>query len=126
MTMFNLFALFILIGHSSLSWGIDKEIVKLGYDPRVDLISDKYQAGQFLIYDCEEGHWVCVLEEYFKNCQSNRSKEQQLPDELRYSCAPIGSFPNKISCFQRILFLTSQHHGNRFCIKDQWKLKAVN
>jgi hypothetical protein len=101
----------------------DQLQVKLTYDPLVDVISEKYEAGPYLIYDCQEKHWVCVLEPYFIACEDQRKMDSSLIENAKHSCAPIGKFPNKISCFQRQLFLTTHHHGDRFCIKDDWKQK---
>ncbi|MFL5784161.1 MAG: hypothetical protein ACJ76H_06100, partial [Bacteriovoracaceae bacterium] len=82
--------------------------------------SDKYLAGAFLMYDCEEGHWVCVLEEDYKACEKKRN-EESLKMTKDLSCAPIGQFPTKRSCFQRVLYLAGQAHGHRFCLLDQLK-----
>jgi len=95
------------------------------YDPAVDDISEKYEAGAYLIYDCEEKHWVCVLGPYFKTCREKREKDE-VSDSYLYTCAPIGEFPNKKSCFQRQLFLSTHNYGPRFCIKDYWKTKALD
>jgi hypothetical protein len=85
-----------------------------------DNISEKYFAGAFLIYDCEEKHFVCVLPEDYKTCEDQRekaikNKEKYLP------CAPLGEFPTKRSCFQRDLYLVGLAHGNRFCLLDELK-----
>jgi len=116
--------LFQLILIFSLKVFADDQLqVKLTYDPLVDEIADNYQAGPYLIYDCIEKHWVCVLEPYYTSCQEQRKKDLDLAEEFSHSCAPIGKFPNKVSCFQRQLFLTTHDHGDRFCIKDEWKQK---
>jgi hypothetical protein len=94
------------------------------YDPLVDDISEKYQAGAYLIYDCQEKHWVCVLQDDFKTCEEKRAKDN-LSESYLHTCAPIGEFPNKKSCFQRQLFLTTHNYGARFCVKDYWKAKAL-
>lgn len=98
--------------------------VLAGYDPKTDIISEKYEAGPYLIYDCQEGHWVCVLEEYYKECETKRARDLASAG-VKHSCAPIGIFPTKKSCFQRQLFLTTHNQGNRFCIKDSWKQKEL-
>jgi hypothetical protein len=102
----------------------EEEAVPDDFNPAVDNISDKYYAGSWLIYDCKEGHWVCVLEEYYKTCEDERkqgitAKEKHLP------CAPIGGFPTKRSCFQRELYLTGNAHGNRFCLLDELKKEEL-
>lgn len=89
-----------------------------------DRIADAYWAGAFLMYDCEEGHWVCVLKEDYKVCEEKREKAK-LNKEKNLPCAPIGEFPTKRSCFQRELFLSGQAHGHRFCLLDELKREEL-
>ena len=95
-----------------------------GYDPLVDIISENYEAGSYLIYDCEEGHWTCVLESYYTDCAQKRKRDLASTKET-HSCAPIGEFPTKKSCFQRQLFYTTHGFGQRFCMKDKWKARNL-
>lgn len=97
-----------------------------GFDPRTDIIADNYDAGPFLIYDCKEKHWVCVMEDFYKECGEKRTRDLASTEETTHSCAPVGEFPTKKSCFQRQLFMTTHNHGDRFCIKDDWKQKTEN
>lgn len=108
----------------TLALADDGEKILSGFDPSRDVISEKYFAGPYLIYDCEEKHWVCVMEDDFKECQKKRDEDKNNKKEI-LGCAPLGSFPTKKSCFQRQLFLTGQNHGTRFCISDEWKEKDV-
>lgn len=85
-----------------------------------DKIAENYWAGAYLMYDCEEGHWVCVLKEDYQVCVDKREKAK-LAKEKHLPCAPIGEFPTKRSCFQRELFLTGRAHGHRFCLLDALK-----
>ncbi len=100
----------------------EKELA--GFDPKVDLISEKYEAGPFLIYDCEDKHWVCVSEELSKECESKRNEDLKAK-KLNVRCASITKYPVKKSCFQRALFLTGKNHGTRFCIGESWKEKEI-
>lgn len=88
-----------------------------GFDPATDIISEKYEAGPYLMYDCVDKHWVCVMDSFYKECSVKRSKEviDKKPD---LSCAPIGRFPGKKACFQRQLYLTTHNHGSRFCLHE--------
>lgn len=100
----------------------EEEALPSDFEMKTDNISEKYFAGSFLIYDCEEKHWVCVLKEDYKTCEDKREasiekKERHLP------CAPIGEFPTKRSCFQRELYLVGQAHGHRFCLLDEIKVE---
>lgn len=93
------------------------------FNPRTDIIADNYEAGPYLIYDCQEKHWTCVSEPFYRNCEEQRKKSTQESLDV-HPCAPIGLFPTKKSCYQRILFLTTHNHGNRFCIKEDLRTKA--
>lgn len=117
---FKLTIFFLFI--SSLVYAVEKD--PAGFDPRKDVISEKYDAGAYLIYDCSEAHWTCVGESHFKMCEIER--KQDLEDKkIDLRCAPIGSFPTKKSCFQRQLFMVGQNFGKRFCLNDEWKQKEL-
>jgi hypothetical protein len=118
------FILFFLILAGAFAQEKEGPGVPVDFVLKNDTISDKYFAGAFLIYDCDEKHWVCVLKEDFTKCSENREKsigkrEKHLP------CAPIGEFPTKRSCFQRQLYLTGQAHGSRFCLLDELKKEEL-
>lgn len=116
---------FLLLLITQVAWSDDQLKSLAGFDPKVDIIADNYEAGPFLIYDCQEKHWVCVTAPYFKECEERRLKDG-VRSGTYHSCAAVGEFPTKKSCFQRQLFMTTHQHGSRFCIKDEWKNKAVN
>ncbi len=111
-----------LISSLSLADDVEKELND--FDPKVDIISENYEAGPFLIYDCVEKHFTCVMESYYKECGEKRAKDIH-ERKLDLSCAPIAEHLNKKSCFQKQLFMVSQNHGTRFCIGDDWKQKEI-
>lgn len=108
----------------SIAWADSRPKYLNDYDPATDVIAENYEAGPFLIYDCKERHWVCVLESYYKDCEASR-EEDQLLKKLELRCAPITKLSNKKSCFQQQLFLTSQNAGSNFCVGDEWKQKEI-
>lgn len=93
------------------------------FNPMEDLLSDKYEAGLHLMYDCKDGHWVCVSKSFYKECEESRAQGLAKKD-VRLNCAPIGAMASKKACYQRVLYLTTHNHGHRFCINDEWKEKA--
>lgn len=103
----------------------DGEKVLNDYDGKVDIISEKYEAGPFLIYDCVDKHYVCVLESYNKECGETRAKNIH-ERQLNLGCAPISEHLNKKSCFQKQLFMVSQNHGTKFCVGEDWKQKEID
>ena len=102
----------------------ERERIAAGYDAKVDVISEKYDAGAFLIYDCQEKHWTCVVKSYFEQCGKERD-EDMLEKRETLRCAPIGEFPTKKSCFQRQLFMTGQNFSTRFCNHDLMREREV-
>ncbi len=92
----------------------------------IEYLTDKYFSGPYLIYDCEERHWVCVSEENFNECQSLRNDDSKKFESYIHSCSPFGHFPTIESCNQRILFLTTHQHGQRFCVKEEWRSKNIS
>ena len=117
--------LMIIFGFLSVSaWSDSRPKFLNDYDPSTDVIAENYEAGPYLIYDCVEKHWVCVLESYYNDCVSARV-EDQLLKRLDLRCAPIAQLPNKKSCFQKQLYLTGQNVGPNFCVGDEWKQKEI-
>lgn len=118
--------LFLLLVFVSF-WGSAQEEgpkVPQDFSPKQDMIAENYWAGAWLMYDCQEGHWVCVLQEDYDVCVEKRAKAMTLK-EKHLPCAPIGEFPTKRSCFQRELYLTGQAYGHRFCLLDQFKREEL-
>lgn len=93
-------------------------------DDSSSLISEEYEEGRFLIYNCENKHWACVSRSDYNDCEKRREKDHENLESPFHSCAIFTEFPRKKSCSQRILFLTTHNHGTRFCLKDSWKLKT--
>lgn len=117
--------LFCVLIISGTALADDGEKALNDYDPRVDIISEDYEAGPYLIYDCAKKHYVCVLESYFKECEQKKLKDIALNKE-RVSCTPVSEHLNKKSCFQKQLLLVSRNHGTRSCIAAAWKQKEID
>ena len=98
--------------------------IKAGYDPVVDEIADNYEAGAFLIYNCVDKHWTCVLKSYHDQCKAQFNHDR-FGGKINLRCVPFDEAPTKKSCFQKQLYLVSQSHGTRFCVNDRWKEKEI-
>lgn len=120
--MFSKFTFFLFLLSLPLLAEENKDLA--GYDPVADNFSSKYEGGAYLIYDCVDKHWVCVLESYYLDCEKLRSEDLD-NNKLDLSCAPIGSFETKKSCFQRQLYMVSQNYETRFCIHPMMKQKEL-
>lgn len=96
---FNVVVVLFLIGMKTGSAKVEGDYVPLGYDPARDVISDSFIIGPHLIYDCLKKHWGCSI----KKCEKQK-------------CVFFKSFPNKKSCTQQQLYVTSRaYEGEIFC-----------
>lgn len=116
--------LFFLLISASAAFSETEELMPSDYDPKDDAVSEKYEAGAHLIFDCEEGHWACVLAEYSVECDDKREAAIK-KGEAFLPCAHLGKLPSKRSCFQKSLYLTGQAHGTRFCLLDSRKKEVI-
>ena len=119
--------LMLLAGANLLAQDILGQTSKLvtGFDPRRDVLSADYLAGPFLIYDCQNKHWVCVMEEFFEECRQLREEDKRFNKDTA-RCAPVGEFAVKFSCFQEQLRLTTNVDPSRLCVLENWKRKTIN
>ena len=60
-------------------------------------ISPYYRSGSFLIYDCKDGHFACVIQENFEDCKKLREKAILL-GSLNLVCAPLKKFKDRTEC----------------------------
>jgi hypothetical protein len=95
-----------------------------GYDPVEDSFSQKYEGGPYLMYDCVDKHWVCVLESYYTDCEKLRAVDIE-NKKFTLGCAAIGQFPTKKACFQRQLYMIGQNYETRFCIHPDMQQKEL-
>lgn len=91
-----------------------------------DIKDSLEEGGSWLIYYCAEKHWGCVSKEAFHECRNLQGKDDFNPERELSSCVPLGELPSKRGCEQRVQYLTTHNYGARFCIKDQWKNKAID
>ncbi len=77
-------------------------------------LSEKYNQGSFLIYDCKDSHWVCVVMEQFNDCKKQRDNEKEnLLTE--YSCAPLKEYSTKKDCFKAQKKLINSRDASLLC-----------
>ena len=60
-------------------------------------ISPYYRSGSFLIYDCKDGHFACVIQENFDDCKKLREKAKLLGSS-NLVCAPLKKFKDRTEC----------------------------
>ena len=74
----------------------------------------KYSAGDYLIFDCERGHYACVNEEGNTNCVEERNFVLEKKAKF-YPCAPLGKFASKRSCIENSYKIVDINAPRRFC-----------
>lgn len=79
-----------------------RNVIKSKNDPRFQIftnrvISEDYNEGTYLIYNCVDSYYVCADEGNFKSCQDKVDKENRENKEF-YSCLPVKGFADEKKC----------------------------
>lgn len=81
-------------------------------------INGKYEAGDNLIYDCEEEYFTCVNKISFEKCSEARAGQISL-NESKYTCAPLKEFNSKEECKKANYDMINRAMLRKFCYKPQ-------
>lgn len=76
--------------------GSRDQLQKAKEEPR---ISNKWYRGNYLIYDCSKGNYICVNDISFLTCGDQR--EADINERLtNLRCAPLKRFDSQEECFK--------------------------
>ncbi|MBL7664717.1 MAG: hypothetical protein JNM93_06255 [Bacteriovoracaceae bacterium] len=87
-----------------------------------DVISDSYVEGEYLMYDCREGHWVCATESNSLFCQE---QIKQMDDFANFMpCWSFKKHADIYQCMSEQQRLTNEAIRPTFCYKEwpRWYL----
>ncbi len=81
-----------------------RNVIKSENDPNFNIIksraiSKEYREGEYLIYDCENQHYVCVNRDSNKECENKHLKRIR-ENQSRFSCIPLKIFADEKTCFE--------------------------
>lgn len=79
-------------------------------------INGKYEAGDNLIYDCQDEYFSCVNKISFEKCVEARAGQITL-DEPKYTCAPLKEFTTKEECLKANYEIISRQMLRKFCYR---------
>jgi hypothetical protein len=80
-------------------------------------ITEKLKAGEYLIYDCQQGFYTCVDFDSYTNCQTRR-KHSADKKEKSLACAPLKKFNKKEECLQANYSVIEGGKKKRFCFPE--------
>lgn len=83
--------------------------------PRIDL---KYRSGGYLIYDCEDQHFVCVDARGFGQCDVDRQESRER-GRLILSCSPLKRFQSFELCLEELYRLMHQSTHKSICLNPK-------
>ena len=132
MKNFNIISLVIIFFICSPVHGIDKKVFTekemketLDNDYLDPVISFKYERGSYLIYDCQDKHWICSGSLEFKRCQDWK-KQADKRNAKSYQCVAVKRYKNISSCVDAQYAQVNKNHDIRFCLSDATKKIEVN
>jgi hypothetical protein len=74
----------------------------------------KYNAGEYLIFDCDRNHYACVNDEGNNNCLEERKFAIETK-EIKYPCAPLKKFSDKKTCVKKNYQIVDLNAIRAFC-----------
>lgn len=77
-------------------------------------ISREYFLGEYLIYDCEKGSFLCVNDSGFQLCKGRRESDRYLK-KISYRCAPLKKYQNQKECIDAQLQFINNPKQKSFC-----------
>lgn len=83
--------------------------------PRIDR---KYRAGGYLIYDCEDQHFVCADARGFDQCELDRQTSRE-EGRLILSCSPLKRFQTYELCLEEFYRLMHKASPKTICVNPK-------
>jgi hypothetical protein len=93
-------------------------------DPSKDILSKKWTTGAFLIYDCDDRHWVCVHD--FGQAQCEDLRKNKLASGARtLGCAPGQEFESREECWSVQKKLVNEALYPRTCLHPNARKRFI-
>lgn len=80
----------------------------------------KYQKGPYLVYDCQDHHWVCTGRLEYMRCEDQREHTKRQNGDF-YTCQTIKKFESLDSCLSRQRRMTDYNPTDRFCYSKDYQ-----
>lgn len=77
-------------------------------------ISDKFQLGRYLVYDCLESTWVCTRKAEFDRCIEHR-RDAKLTFRKNLRCANFNKYETTKACQKVQQNMVNRGNANHFC-----------
>lgn len=86
--------------------------------------SDKYFSGEYLMYDCQDKHWVCGDKVAKTNC--DEAVKRYLPtDSVYIPCFVVKKFKDLNECVYHNKKVVSNLASTRGCFHPKYKKKII-
>lgn len=81
-------------------------------DPQISAI---YDRGEYLLYNCNDKHWVCTRKVEFDQCE--RLRKSAIADNMEFlPCVGIKKYEKVEKCITEQKRVTYNGVSNRFCL----------
>jgi hypothetical protein len=88
------------------------------FDDSRTVLSNKWISGPTLVYDCQDGHWVCAMTDLARECDDKRLRELRVGKHF-LTCFSAQTFPTPGECEAEQRRLTSSGGYPRPCLHPQ-------
>jgi hypothetical protein len=108
----------------TLLLGVTHNLLAQEIDPTKDTLSAKWTAGAFLIYDCDDRHWVCVHDLGQAQCEDLR-KNKLASGARTLGCAPGQVFESREACWDVQKRLVNEALYPRTCLHPNARKRFI-
>lgn len=88
-------------------------------------MSDAYIKGPYLMYDCDDNHWVCSGEAEYKRCDGLRNDAIKRKDK-NLRCTKFFKFSTIEKCHEKQLEMIGNQAYQRFCLHPEIRKRQVH
>ncbi len=97
----------------------NREVDQIEKEKEEVRISNKWYRGSNLIYDCQNGSYVCVNDVSFYRCQRERLEDKEnARSQLR--CSPFKDFKTHKACFDKQYEVIHNQLPKMFCTNPKY------
>lgn len=86
-------------------------------------LSERYQRGSYLVYDCASRHWVCTAKDEYQRCERERAEAKQ-NRQGNLVCGHFRKFDTIEQCQQKQRHMTDFNSSDRFCLSRALQMET--
>lgn len=88
------------------------------------LLSDKYYSGPYLVYDCQDKHWVCTDKEAVESCNAARKRALERKG-ITMPCFVVKEYKKYKGCLKSNKKMINQIGDTKYCYHPDYLQRVI-